>query len=47
VTVSLWVLQDSVPESNGAMLILVDLEGELAVDVSVTVQTHMATGSFD
>ena len=41
---SLSVLRDSVPESNGAMLILVDLDGEVAVDITVTVQTHMGTG---
>jgi len=42
--VSLSVLRDSVPESNAAMLILVDLDGEVAVDITVTVQTHMGTG---
>ena len=43
-TVSLSVLRDSVPESNAAMLILVDLDGEVAVDITVTVQTRMGTG---
>ena len=41
---SLSVLRDSVPESNAAMLILVDLDGEVAVDITVTVQTRMGTG---
>ena len=41
---SLSVLRDSVPESNGAMLILVDLDGEVAVDITVTVQTRTGTG---
>jgi len=41
------MLQDSVSESNGVKLVLVDLEGELAVDITVTVQTRMGTGSFD
>ena len=46
VTVSLEVMRDSVPESNGAMLILVDLDGEVAVDITVTVQTRMGTGRY-
>ena len=46
VTVSLSVLSDSVPESNGAMLVLVDLDGEVAVDITVTVQTRMGTGRY-
>ena len=41
---SLSVLSDSVPESNGAMLVLVDLDGEVAVDITVTVETRMGTG---
>jgi len=44
--VSLSVLRDSVPESNAAMLILVDLDGEVAVDITVTVQTRMGTGRY-
>jgi len=44
VTVSLSVLSDSVPESNAAMLILVYLDGEVAVDITVTVETRMGTG---
>ena len=41
---SLSVLRDAVPESNAAMLILVDLDGEVAVDITVTVKTRMGTG---
>ena len=44
VTLSLGNPAGIVPEQNGAMLVLVELEGEIDTDVTVTVQTYDGSG---
>lgn len=44
VTVSLRMMSDSVLEDNGAVLVWVDLDGELEVDIIVTLTTRRGTG---
>jgi len=42
--VSLRKISDSVLEDRGAILVWVDLDGELEVDITVTVVTRAGTG---
>ena len=46
VTVSLVVPEESVSEDSGAVLVLVKLEGDLEVDIVVTVETQNRTGMY-
>ena len=41
---SLWTMSDSILEDRGAILVWVDLDGELEVDITVTVVTRAGTG---
>ena len=44
VTLSLGNPAGTVPEGNGAMLVLVELEGEIDTNVKVTLQTYDGSG---
>ena len=45
VTVSLVVPEKYVSEDSGAVLVLVELEGDLEVDITVSIVTQNGTGT--